>query len=60
MRGRCHPLRIRVTQEDGAQAWPFPVYPRRRRPIFPRAPRFVPFRNRCRILGRGRSLSRRA
>jgi len=26
MRGRCHPLRIRVTQEDGAQAWTCPVY----------------------------------
>lgn len=26
MRGRCHPYWIRVTQEDGAQAWTSPVY----------------------------------
>jgi hypothetical protein len=25
-RGRCHPYWIRVTQEDGAQAWTSPVY----------------------------------
>ena len=24
--GRCHPYWIRVTQEDGAQAWTSPVY----------------------------------
>jgi hypothetical protein len=26
MRGRCHPYWIRVTQEDGAQAWTSPIY----------------------------------
>jgi hypothetical protein len=26
MRGECHPYWIRVTQEDGAQAWTSPVY----------------------------------
>jgi hypothetical protein len=26
VRGRCHPYWIRVTQEDGAQAWTSPVY----------------------------------
>ena len=26
IRGRCHPYWIRVTQEDGAQAWTSPVY----------------------------------
>ena len=26
MRGQCHPYWIRVTQEDGAQAWTSPVY----------------------------------
>jgi hypothetical protein len=25
-RGQCHPYWIRVTQEDGAQAWTSPVY----------------------------------
>src|SRR4030095_11647150 len=26
IRGQCHPYWIRVTQEDGAQAWTSPVY----------------------------------
>ena len=26
VRGRCHPYWIRVTQEDGTQAWTSPVY----------------------------------